>query len=439
MMKNNLIRLLSIAFAVAMVSTALFYFFVVSRLAPGDPAGRMTVVAARRIQAGVQITQADVKMAAVRGRAAVEGAFESPSLVVGQYALDSFETGETITQSRVAQPASKQAAGARIPSGMRAVSVLVADSSGVTSLLRPGHRVDVYAVGENSRLRGDVELRTVLQNVEVLAVSTDPDGNRARHGGQVVTVLARPADAEMLSLADAGGRVRLVLRNSSDQAVNQVRKLAYSRVLDGRGNVAPQRREAPPAVRAATQDPPLNVLLRVRLVGADPGVIDELNPQLIPPLQRETMQVSAFRPGAGAESALERLLEDDRVHVLSTSRLLTAGNREVSIDSAAEDHSSDRSVSLRITFAAARERGKLRLRVVPEVRMPFATGEAVRRISTDVELAEGQSCLLAGLLPPSGDGPIGWLFPGWKAAGPRELVVVVTPEADRPVQSASAR
>ena len=439
-MKNNLIRLLGIAFAVAIVSTALFYFFVVSRLASVDTGGRATVVAARRIPAGAQISEADVKTAVVPGTAAVEGALASPSLVVGQYALDAFEAGETITGSRIAMPASRQAAGARIPSGMRAVSLQVEDSSGVVSLLRPGQRVDLYAVGENARARGEVELRTVLQNVEVLAASGEPDGNRARQGGQVVTLLARPADAELLALADAGGRVRLVLRNSSDQGVNQSRKLAYSRVLDPRGGDPPARRGSVPAVQATGgKDQAPGVLLQVRVVGAEPGAIDELNPQLTLPLQRETMQVSPFRPGAVAESALERLLEGERVQVLSTSRLLTAGNREVSIDSAAEDRTSDRSYSLRITFAAARERGKLRLRVAPEVRLPFASGEAVRRISTDVELAEGQSCLLTGLLPSNGEDSAGWLFPGGKSKSPRELVVIVTPEANRPVQSASAR
>ena len=85
-------------------------------------------------------------------------------------------------------PRLQAAAELGVPSGMRAVSVQVADSSGVLSVLKPGHRVDVQAVHTRSQNQFDVELKTVLQNLEVLA---ELGQLRAKHPEPTTT--ARPS------------------------------------------------------------------------------------------------------------------------------------------------------------------------------------------------------------------------------------------------------
>jgi Flp pilus assembly protein CpaB len=96
---------------------------------------------------------------------------------------------------------------------MRAVSVHVTDSTGVLGLLRTGQMVDVQVV------RGklpDVQVRTALENLRVLSVIPQPELTSQGVNLPVVTLLATPADADVLATADAGGRVRLTLRNSLD-------------------------------------------------------------------------------------------------------------------------------------------------------------------------------------------------------------------------------
>jgi Flp pilus assembly protein CpaB len=84
------------------------------------------------------------------------------------------------------------------------MSIHVSDSSGVVRMLRTGFRVDVQMV---SVRQGEPELRTVVENVEVLDVPA-PDGGRA-----VVNLLVTPHEGNALALADSLARIRLLLRN----------------------------------------------------------------------------------------------------------------------------------------------------------------------------------------------------------------------------------
>src|SRR5436190_635715 len=73
------------------------------------------------------------------------------------------------------------------------------DSSGIVSILRPGHRVDVQLVAGVGALP---ELRTILQNIEVLSVIPPPD-NRTN---PVITLLVDPEGADMAGLGDSTAR-----------------------------------------------------------------------------------------------------------------------------------------------------------------------------------------------------------------------------------------
>jgi pilus assembly protein CpaB len=223
-MKKNLIRLLVIAFAVALLSTFLFYRLLVGQLASGSGAGQSIVVAARDLEAGATLTPADVKMAAIASPTDVKGAFPSLEQAVGLTVLEAIEANAPVTEARVAPQESQASASVRIPPGMRALSIHVVESTGVVAMLRPGHRVDIHAIGSQGNV---AQLRTVLQNIEVLVNGAPPDGGSGRAGSQVVTVLVKPAQAEVLALADSGARVRLA------QEQQATRRLTVSQFFDG--------------------------------------------------------------------------------------------------------------------------------------------------------------------------------------------------------------
>ncbi len=426
-------KLLGVAFAVALLSTFLFYRLLVGKLASGD-GGQAVVVAARRLEAGSTITVDDVKMAALPDRSNVKGAYASREEVIGMMALEPIESNAAITGAQVAARDSRAAAGGRIPSGMRAVSIHVVDSSSIIALLRPGHRIDIHAVGN---LNGNANLKTILQNVEVLSASPGEAGPGHR-SPQVVTVLAKPDQAEVLALADSGARVRIALRNTGDSAQLTPRRLAVNQLFDGTAPAVPAVAAARSATSAASRETPpeVSVTLLVRMVGAAPAVLGELQADLMPRPEGQALEVSALKPGSDIEARLTRLGGGRQLEILSSSRVVARANQQVSVQAGAV---SGKDFGLRIRLAPSLiRRGSLRLRLEPELRSPVTNGVESRRLETEIELADRQSCLVSGLLDPaSAPALLDRLFPGRAPSqSRRQFIVLVTPKLAERVETA---
>lgn len=213
MKKNNYYKLLGIAFVVAIVSTGIFYGLLAPKLNSSTGSGKMLVVAAKSLKPGTVLQPSDVTLVAWPSPQVPKGAFETVDQVKGNTVFDWIDEGEPVFSSRLASE--KTAGGAGVPAGLRAVSVHVTDSTGVIALLRAGQKVDVQVVvgrGENH----ETTVRTALEDLQVLSVSPAEQGSQGATL-PVVTVLANPAQADVLAAADSGARVRLTLRNPLDQ------------------------------------------------------------------------------------------------------------------------------------------------------------------------------------------------------------------------------
>jgi pilus assembly protein CpaB len=226
MKKNNLVTLLGIALVVAIVSTGIFYGLFVNRLSSNSGSGKTLVVAAKPLKAGSVLTTEDLKTIPWPADQLPKGAYGAVSEVVGKTAFDSLGEEEPILESRLAT--AQRAGNTAIPKGMRAVSVHVSDSTGVLALLREGHRVDVQVVRRPS---ATTEVRTALQNLQVLSVTPQPEQTSQGHSLPVVTLLAKPSEADMLAAADAGARVRLTLRNPLDPETKSRPPLSLDAVM----------------------------------------------------------------------------------------------------------------------------------------------------------------------------------------------------------------
>jgi Flp pilus assembly protein CpaB len=97
---------------------------------------------------------------------------------------------------------------------MRAVTIHVTDSSGVVSMLRTGQKVDVQVV--LGKTGAETTVRTALEDLQVLGVNPTAEGTSQGTILPSVTLLAAPAQADVLAAADSGARVRLTLRNPLD-------------------------------------------------------------------------------------------------------------------------------------------------------------------------------------------------------------------------------
>lgn len=228
MKKKNLVTLLAIAFMVALVATGMFYGLFVTKL-KSNGSGRTLVVAARPLEAGTVLTADDVKSVAWPAEELPQGAYEHSEQVTGKTLFGSLSPAEPVLAARLAsEEGGGQSAG--IPTGMRAVSVHVSDSSGVMALLHAGHRVDVQVIIPKSPEAG-AQLRTAIEGLEVLAVSNKPEPSSQGFSLPVVTLLASPSQADTLALADSGARLRLTLRNPLDSTTRSRLPLTLSAVM----------------------------------------------------------------------------------------------------------------------------------------------------------------------------------------------------------------
>ena len=212
MKKNELLRFAAIGLVIAIMSTGLFYGLFVPKLSSSTGGGKTLLVAAKPLKPGAVIQPTDIQGIPWPAPELPKGTFSNASEVVGTAVFDSIAEGEPVLQSRlVTTNASSGLAG--VPSGMRAVSVHVTDSTGVLALLHSGHHVDVQVVrGKGTEL----SVRTALENLTVLSVTPQAEQSSQGVNLPVVTLLATPGEADILAASDAGARVRLTLRNPGD-------------------------------------------------------------------------------------------------------------------------------------------------------------------------------------------------------------------------------
>lgn len=175
------------------------------------------VVAAQALPMGVVIARGAVKVRNVPENLFPAGAFSRVEDVLDRPVVAAIQPEEPVLGARLAERGSGFGLGPLIPPGMRAIAVHVNDVVGVAGFILPGMRVDVLVTGRPHD-SNDTVSRTVLQNITVLSAgqTIQSDGKSQSIIAPVVTLLVNPREAEALTLANAEGRIQLVLRNSND-------------------------------------------------------------------------------------------------------------------------------------------------------------------------------------------------------------------------------
>jgi len=256
-----------------------------------------------------------------------------------------------------------------IPVGMRAITVHIADSSGVIKLLEPGDRVDVHSVVHQQRNgQVEVEVKTLLENATIYGIPGDANPNQ--QGRAVLTLLSTPADAERLNAADAGARLRVVLRNPKDNAVQP----------------PPEAPKPVVSSKFVPKAPSAPVELEMSLLAIDASKAGDYD------LDLETLSVTR------SELPMASLLEDKTVRVLAKSRLIAGKSGEFTWKANEES-----SLRVRVEPLTGAPAGWTRLRVSPESTQRAATNG----IETQVQLSKQQGALVSGLLP----GMLVWIAP----------------------------
>src|SRR5579883_1386381 len=221
-MDRRFLTVLGVSLVFALVVSSVFYQMTARSGGPAkvDTTQKDIVVATHPLTVGVMIKPADVKIAKIAADAFPKGGFSKVEEVLDRPVISNILIDEPISEGRLAAKGSGLGLAPTIPVGMRAVTIRMNDIANVAGFVLPGMHVDVLVTGHPPGAEGDVTT-TVLQNMLVLSAGTtmQPDARGQPVQAPSVTLLAKPEDAELLTLAGNDGRIQLVLRNSSDQEV----------------------------------------------------------------------------------------------------------------------------------------------------------------------------------------------------------------------------
>jgi pilus assembly protein CpaB len=237
-MNRRLLTILTIAFLVASACSLLVYRLVGNKVTSGHKQTTTRVVAASSdTKIGTLLSPTDLGTIEIAGTLP-EGAILKSQDAIGRGVISDLYKGEPILQSRLASPGSGGGLAATIRRGMRACAVKVDEVVGVAGFVTPGERVDVLVSGDPPGVMGSFavpEVRTLLQNIEVLSAGTDiqKDAEGKPQQVRVVNLLVTPEQAESLSLASNNStyKLQLVLRNPLDTQTGKMPGTAMSSIF----------------------------------------------------------------------------------------------------------------------------------------------------------------------------------------------------------------
>ncbi len=221
-------KVIIIAVLLSLVTSALIYVYITGATQKNETVEYVNVyVAATNLEPRRVIADADLKLVKVEKDVLNTRAITTKSEIVGKKLKESVLEGEAIVPERLLDE-DKASLAFKIPEGMRAVSINIAEQSAVSYLMRPGDSVDVVATFETETVEGATTntiypriTRTILQDVEVLAMGQDQEikDEKIKEGQKTVTLSINSADVEKLVFASEYSVLRLVLRPAEDTSV----------------------------------------------------------------------------------------------------------------------------------------------------------------------------------------------------------------------------
>jgi pilus assembly protein CpaB len=174
-------------------------------------------VTAQAITANEEITPEKIRLEEWPADKVPQGATSDISQLEGLYAKQAFYAGEPVMPIKLVTD--KDAI--IVPQGFIVVSMPVNSENGVSSLLRPGDRVDVNGYFKKSDVIPRTMMRTVLAGVRVFAIDgetvrKDEEKKKRPTPPRTISLLIQKADAEAWNMARELGKLSLSLGAPGD-------------------------------------------------------------------------------------------------------------------------------------------------------------------------------------------------------------------------------
>lgn len=201
------------------------------------------IVAKRALRYGEALKPEDVHMIKWPEKFLPEGVFQTADALfpdpknpdMRRIVLRAMEPYEPIMALKVTEPGEDAGLTSRLKRGMRAFTIKVDVSTGVSGFLRPGDVVDVYWTGEIPGVTmGDRrEVTKLIQpNIQLIAVDQTANGDKTEAAiARTVTVTADPQQVAALAQAQSTGRLSLALVGAEDDSVAQAVQVDMNALL----------------------------------------------------------------------------------------------------------------------------------------------------------------------------------------------------------------
>jgi pilus assembly protein CpaB len=196
------------------------------------------VVVKRPLVYGARFSKDDLEVIKVQMGKAPEGAFsaitapqDNPNAPRAVFfdnearpraALRSYEPFEPLLEAKITKPGVDAGIMANLENNMRAFTIDVTATTGVSGFLRPGDFVDIYWSGRS----GQNQVTKLLQsNVRLIAINQNADADRSEETmiARTVTVEVSPTQVAALTLANSTGQLNLSLvGNTNTDAVADI-------------------------------------------------------------------------------------------------------------------------------------------------------------------------------------------------------------------------
>jgi pilus assembly protein CpaB len=230
-MKMRVVLLIVLAFGAAMGTVYFAHNWMeaqraaMSQAPAPEPAHNEILVAKEDLPAGTLIKPEQLRWqawpdASMAATYVPKDGKRAPEDFAGAVVREGLSTGQPITDSIVVKPGESGFLAAVLAPGMRAVSVSINATTGISGFIFPGDRVDVILT-QNIKHEGEEQKdivhrasETVLSNVRVIAVDqTTNDQEEKPVVAKNVTLEVTPKQAEVVTLASEIGKLSFSLRS----------------------------------------------------------------------------------------------------------------------------------------------------------------------------------------------------------------------------------
>ncbi len=248
------------AIVLAAATAYFFYNYLHQVSRPRVIPEKIVVMSRKAIPARQPITADMVMLFPVPQKMLLTNSIAKLEDVVGKWTVTAIKPVEQIRLSDIADKSRLPGLAPSIPAGKRAITIGISDNKGVAGGIFAGDHVDIIANLKDPTRSGEQVVQVPLQNMLVLAVdknNTDPTVGATSS----LTLCATPDEAQLITIAEEQGAIRVMLRARDDKEVIDDSSVSLSKYLKRRSmqdepKPAPQIKPPPPPPVVVAPPPP---------------------------------------------------------------------------------------------------------------------------------------------------------------------------------------